>query len=49
MSFIVTGEPEYTDAHMPTEPKGQVVFTTTFINDTAEEHEYRYNYLILAS
>lgn len=27
---------------MPKEPKGQVVFTTTFVNDTDEEHEYSF-------
>ena len=27
---------------MPAEPKGQVIFTTTFVNDTEEEHEYSF-------
>ena len=32
----------YSDKHIPPEPKGQVVFTTTFVNDTEEEHEYSF-------
>ena len=40
--ILITGEPEYTDKHMPPAPKGQVIFTTTFVNDTTEEHEYSF-------
>lgn len=38
-----SGEPEYRDKHIPKEPKGQVVFTTTFLNDTNGEHEYSFS------
>ncbi|XP_067939145.1 uncharacterized protein [Watersipora subatra] len=36
------GEPEYSDKQIPVEPKGQVIFTTTFVNDTEVEHEYSF-------